>query len=272
MCVTQTIILSGLKTRIVVLRKSDCGQLVRSAVQYLTFGQPSRLLDITIGSFVLGSASDIGSLPSGVSGLVGYAVAVFAVTLAAFIGIKIGQKTLSLRLNQWPFAVLIALLHLLYVGGVLCCIQLLRGGIEIQTVLSSAGQVAALVSILTLGYLATVYRTTSPAQEKRQFIQDVYELADEMDRCWDEDDVDRQDMKSIKKDANELSDRDLTWDFADVEQLEDAIDDVCDALDQDTRGTEIVTGSYSKKSQSGTLTEKFNKYKDAKAVLEQCKT
>lgn len=240
-------------------------------LQHATFGKLSRLVSVTVGSLVLGSASSIGALPSGLTGLKGYLAAIAVGLVVPYIGVKIGRKTLSPSLNRTRIAALFGLLHLLYVGAILICVNFLRGTVEFRTILENGGQIAALVSILTLGYLTTINRTTTLQREEKEFLEGVRELADNMEYCWGSDSLDREKALEIKRDVEKLKEYNPVSDFSDAEKLEKSIKNIQDALDQDSHAVDIVTGSATRESLSGTLRQKANKYGSAKEVLERCR-
>lgn len=221
-------------------------------VAYLTFGKGSRLGELFVGSLIFGGASKVGTVPDSISGLIGLAVCILCLGGVCWLGVKTGQLTVSPTLNTWWKAATISLIQFLFLAVAVSAVGLLRtSATTVATQISTVNiREIALISLLTLGYVLTVNRTSELTSEQRAARKQLTELHKDMKKMRDQDNT-TPDPNQIISDLNETAEKIPRSQFNDVNELKSELKSaatVLDKLDHNSR-KEIITGGRSSEAQ-----------------------
>jgi hypothetical protein len=212
----------------------------------LTFGKGSRLGELFVGSLVLGGTSNVGNVPDGVSGSVGIGVSVLCLVVGCWLGVRTGQQTVSPTLNTWWKASIISIIQFLFVAVAVSVVGVLRTSATIVfTQVTNVGvHEVALVSLLSLGYLLTVNRTSEPTAEQRDARKRLTEIHKEM-KMMREQENPTPDSERMIENLRDVAEKIPQSQFKDVDELKSKLEQVADSIeriDYDSRD-EIITGN-----------------------------
>lgn len=218
----------------------------------MTFGKGSRLGELLVGSLVLGGASRVGTVPDGISGYIGIGVSGLCLVGICWLGVRTGQSTISPTLNSWWKAATISIIQILFISVAVSVVGVLRGSVTISVEQMSAATIPeiALVSLLTLGYVFTVKRTSELTAEQRTARKQLTDLHKEMKEMREEESatVNPDQMIMNLKNVAESIPRSQ---FSDVNELKSKLNLVAtslEKLDYESR-EEIITGNMPPEAQ-----------------------
>lgn len=221
---------------------------------YLTFGKGSRLGELFVGSLVLGGASKIGTVPDGISGAMGIVVCGLCFVGVCWLGVSTGQLTISPTLNTWWKVMIISVIQFLFIAAAVSVAGVLRTSVTIVVaqITSVSVREIALVSLLTLGYVLTVNRTSELTADQRTARKQLTDLHEEM-RKMREQENSTPDPDQMITNLKEVAEKIPRSQFDDVNELKSELKSIAtslEKLDHDSR-EQIITGSIPPETQRG---------------------
>lgn len=229
-------------------------------ITYSLFGKEPRFGELLVGSLILGGASNIGTIPDGITGQTAVITSIGCVICIVLMGIKTGEQTISPMLNSKLLAGIFAIVQILYVAIGVGIVYLLRGGYTsiVEGNLQITPRVLALVSILTLGYVFTIYRTSSPSPSKKEANENIKALAELMESYRDLSEINDTERHNLTQSISECEESIPPSNFSDVNQLRDDLSQlgsVLSGLDPDSIDEIVTTGG----SDNGYTSNQYNR-------------
>lgn len=218
----------------------------------MTFGKGSRLGELFVGSFILGGASKVGTIPDGVSGSIGIGICALCLGGVCWLGVRTGQLTISPVLNTWWKATVVSIFQFLFIAIAVGVVGILRTSItEVGTQISAVGiREMALISLLTLGYMLTVNRTSGLTAEQRAARERLIELRKEMKNMRENKNATPNPRRIISELKEVVTDIPHSQ-FDDVNKLKSDLESVANSLeklDHESR-VEIISGDPSSEAE-----------------------